>query len=89
MSAHPLSRDKIKKKREGGRENDTDLIGKVAKEADSTPCMAYRAFSHDVTAAILVFQNNKAAAMLAYQTNPVGFELFFYVNTFFCSIEFA
>ena len=25
------------------------------------------------------------AAMLVYQANPVGFELFSYVNTFFCS----
>ena len=39
-----------------------------------------RAFSHDVTAAILVFQNNKTAAMLVYQTSPVGIELFSYVN---------
>ena len=33
----------------------------------------YRAFSHDVTASILVFQ-----------TSPVGVELFSYVNAFFC-----
>ena len=32
----------------------------------------YRAFSHDVTAAILVFQNNETAAMLVYQENPLG-----------------
>ena len=31
-----------------------------------------KAFSHDVTAAILVFQNNEAATMLVYQDNPVG-----------------
>ena len=48
-----------------------------------------RAFSHDVTAAILVFQNNKTAAMLVYQTNPVGVELFSYVNASFCSNKFA
>ena len=30
----------------------------------------YRAFSHDVTTAILVFQNNETAAMLVYQENP-------------------
>ena len=47
------------------------------------------AFSHDVTAAILVFQNNETAAMLVYQDNPVGVELFSYANTFFCSNEFA
>ena len=41
-------------------------------------------YSHDVTAAILVFQNNKTAAMLVYQDNPVGIELFSYVNAFFC-----
>ena len=56
----------------------------------------YRAFSHDVkvailvfqnnkTAAMLVFQNNKTAAMLVFQTKPVGVELFSYVKTFFCS----
>ena len=31
-----------------------------------------RAFSHDVTAPILAFQNGVTAAMLIYQTNPVG-----------------
>ena len=30
------------------------------------------AFSHDVTAAILMFQNNETAAMLVYQENPLG-----------------
>ena len=46
-------------------------------------------FSHDVTAAILVSQNNKTAAMLVSQTNPLGVELFFYANAFFCSNKFA
>ena len=32
----------------------------------------YRAFSLDVKAAILVYQNNETAAILVYQTNPVG-----------------
>ena len=49
----------------------------------------YGAFSHDVMAAILVFQNNETAAMLVYQTNPVGIELFSYVKTFFSSNKFA
>ena len=49
----------------------------------------YRAFSHDVTAAILVYQNNETAAMLVNQTNPVGVELFSYVNAFFSSNKFA
>ena len=44
-----------------------------------------RVFSHDVTAAILVSQNNETAAMLVSQTNPVGDELFSYANAFFCS----
>ena len=48
-----------------------------------------RAFSHDVTAAILVFQNNETAAMLVYQINPAGVELFSYVNTSFCSNKFT
>ena len=49
----------------------------------------YGAFSYDVTAAILVFQNNKTAAMLVSQISPVGVELFSYVNAFFCSHKFA
>ena len=60
----------------------------------------YRVFSHDVTAAILVSQNNETAAILVSQnnemaamfvsqTNPVGVELFSYVNAFFCSNKFA
>ena len=52
-------------------------------------CLLYRAFSHDVTAGILVFQNNKTAAMLVSQTSSVGVELFSYVNTFFCFHKFA
>ena len=43
----------------------------------------YRAFSHDVTVAILVFQNNETAAMLVSHTGPVGFELFSQVNGLF------
>ena len=50
---------------------------------------SYRAFSHDVTAAILVSQNNETAAMLVSQTNPLGVELFSYANPFFCSNKFA
>ena len=49
----------------------------------------YRVFSHDVTAAMLVSQNNEKAAMLVSQTNPVGVELFSYANAFFCSNKFA
>ena len=49
----------------------------------------YRAFSHDVTAAILVSQNNETAAMLVSQTSPVGVELFSYANASFCSNKFA
>ena len=45
----------------------------------------HRAFSHDVTAAILVFQDNETAAMLVYPENPLGVELFSHVNVFFCS----
>ena len=36
--------------------------------------MACRAFSHDVTAAMLVFQNKGMAAMMVYQTNPPGID---------------
>ena len=46
-------------------------------------------FLHDVTAAILEFQNNKTAAMMVSQTNPVGVELFSYENALFCSNKYA
>ena len=51
--------------------------------------VANRVFSPDVTAAILVSQNNETAAMLVSQPNPVEVELFSYANAFFCSNEFA
>ena len=34
-----------------------------------------RAVLHDVTAAILMFQNNETAAMLVIQTNRLGVEI--------------
>ena len=46
-----------------------------------------KAFSHDVTAAILVHQNNETAAILVYKTNPVGVELFSYVKVSFDPIN--
>ena len=45
----------------------------------------HRVFSHDVTAAVWVSQNNETAAMLVPQTSPVGVELFSYARAFFCS----
>ena len=53
------------------------------------PGCHYRVFSHDITAAILVSQNNEMAAVLVSQTSPVGDKLFSYANTFFCSNKFA
>ena len=50
---------------------------------------SYRVFSHDVTAAILVSQNNETAAMLVSQTNPLGVVLFSYANAFFSFNKFA
>ena len=49
----------------------------------------YTVFSHDVTAAILVSQNNETAAILVSQTSPLGVELFSYAKDFFCSNKFA
>ena len=36
-----------------------------------------------------VYAHDVMAAMLVSQTNPVGVQLFSYVNTFFCSNNFA
>ena len=49
----------------------------------------YSAFSHDVTAAILMFQNKETAAMLVFQASHVGVEFFSCVNNFVCSHKFA
>ena len=49
----------------------------------------YKVLSHEVTAAILVSQNNEMAAMLVSQTSPLGVELFSYANAFFCYHKFA
>ena len=46
-----------------------------------------RVFSHDVTVAILVSQNNETAAMLVSRTSPVGVEFLSYANAFFVSIN--
>ena len=48
------------------------------------PNTAYRVFSHDITAPMLVSQNKEMAAMLVSQTKPLGIELYFYAKTFFC-----
>ena len=48
-----------------------------------------RVFSHDVTAAILMSQNNETAAMWVSPTNPVGVEIFSYTNAFFWFNKFA
>ena len=64
-----------------------------------------RAFSNDVTEAILVLLNSGTATTLnlypassgfsrpdatrVSQTNPLGVELFSYVNALFCSNKFA
>ena len=40
--------------------------------------------SHDVTAAMLVSQNNEMAAMLVSRSNPPGIESYYYANVFFC-----
>ena len=58
-------------------------------ETLKTLLCVYRVFSHDVTAAILVSQNNETAAMLVTQTNPMGDELFSCAKAFFSSNKFA
>ena len=55
----------------------------IARLPQAISEIANRTFSHDVTAAILVFQNKEMTAMMVYQTNPLGSELCFYKNTFF------
>ena len=60
------------------REGEWNLVAKPRARGIPFPFpyVGYRAFSHDVTTAILVFQNNQMAAMLVFQTSRVGVELF-------------
>ena len=44
----------------------------------------YRVFSLDVMVAMLVSLNKGTVAMLVYQTNPLGIELYYHANVFFC-----
>ena len=43
----------------------------------------YIAFLHNVTAAILVFQNKETAAILVYQAIPPGIKLYLYTKIVF------
>ena len=45
--------------------------------------MVYRAFSRDVTAAMLMSLNKVTGAILVFPTNPAGIELYSYENIFF------
>ena len=47
-------------------------------------CMPCGVFPHDVTAAMSVSQIKEMAAMLMSKTKPLGIELYFHANTFFC-----
>ena len=49
-----------------------DKVSNITTPPLKTTLITCRAFSHDVT-----------AAMLVYQDNPVGVELFSYANVFF------
>ena len=40
----------------------------------------YRSFSHDVTAAMLVYQIKGIVTILVYKANPLGIEFYFYTN---------
>ena len=59
----------------------------ISQENSSRTYACYRSFSHDVTAAMLVYENKGMAAILVHKTNPQGIELYFYVNDFYCFIE--
>ena len=46
--------------------------------------MCYRVLSREVMAAMLVSLNKGTAAMSASTTNPLGIELYYHANVFFC-----
>ena len=59
-------------------------IEKLIKKCPAESGQAYRVFSGDVTADMLVFPNKKTAAMLVNQTIPLGIELYFHAKIVFC-----
>ena len=61
----------------------------VEFKLDSSSGLCDIVFSREVTAVILVSQNNETATLLVSQTNPVGVELFSCANAFFCSNKFT
>ena len=73
----------------GGRGKLLIVFSVCTYKYDSDVVDNNRVFSHDVTAAILVSQNNETAAMLVSQTSPLRVELFSYANAFFCYYKFA
>ena len=64
----------------------TNILG-FPRPRNVNAFVTYRVFSHDVTTAILVSENNETAAMLVSQTNPLGTELFSYANASFVPIN--
>ena len=68
----------------GGRGGGGGIIFIVLRCMLQTKDAPNRAFSYDVTAAILVFQNKETAAILVYQVIPLGIKLYFYAKIVIC-----
>ena len=55
------------------------IISPIFKSESKLECNNYRSFSSDVTAAILVYQNNEMAAILVYGTGISSFLFKYFV----------
>ena len=60
----------------GHKPKGKNTMNEKKKKLEVTLPVFISSFSHDVTAAMLVFQNNETAAILVFQTNRVGIGLF-------------
>ena len=64
-----------------------DWVQCLMMQRDAFYLFKNRAFSYDVTAAILVFQNKETAAILVYQAIPRGIKLYFMQKSSFVLVN--
>jgi hypothetical protein len=75
----PAKFGREKQKISSGGSGKVIKYSKCGRDHPSKQCTAYRSFSSDVTAAILVYQNNEMAAILVYGTGISSFLFTYFV----------
>ena len=63
------------------------LMNNVKQRRETWLILEYRSFSHDVTAAMIGVPIQRNNSNIGVPAQPLGIQLYFYANTFFCFIE--